>query len=159
MQADRAAGRNLVLLFRGQFDDCDFLVTPRKLARHALVQAAKELLLFQRVQPDQNHHAIAEQYSETIRIDAKRKRCCGQDIAALEARPFRRSLTKKARAVVRVPTSGDTEAWFMEVPTAEPTMKAPEPNRKTKRNPITEPVRFTRRFHDDGKPVLTTFPG
>src|SRR5262245_32495796 len=51
-----------------------------------MFQAAQELLLFQRIQPDQDHHAIAEQYSDTIRIDAKRKRCRGKDIAALEAR-------------------------------------------------------------------------
>ena len=51
-----------------------------------MVEAAKEFLLFQRIQPDQDHHAIAEQYSDAIRIDAKRERCRGKDIATLEAR-------------------------------------------------------------------------
>jgi len=86
LQADRAAGWNLVLLFRGQLDDGDFLVTPRELARHALVEAAKEFLLFQRIQPDQDHHAIAEQDSDAVFIDAKRERHRCQHVAALEAR-------------------------------------------------------------------------
>ena len=60
-----------------------------------MVQAAKEFLLFQRIQPDQNHHAIAEEDRDAIRIDAKRERCRGKDIAALEARRIEALADKK----------------------------------------------------------------
>ena len=60
-----------------------------------MVQAAKELLLFQRIQPDQHHHAIAEEYRDAICIDAKRERCRGKDIATLEARRIQALTDKK----------------------------------------------------------------
>ena len=66
-----------------------------RLPRHAMVQAAKELLLFQCIQPDQNHHAVAEEYRDAIRIDAKRERCRGKDIATLEARRIEALADKK----------------------------------------------------------------
>ena len=95
LQADRTARGNLVLPFRGQLDDGDFLVAPRKLPRHAVVQAAKEFLLFQRIQPDQDHHAITEEYSDAVFIDAKRQRRRCQHVAALEARRIEAIADKK----------------------------------------------------------------
>ena len=55
-------------------------------ARHARLQAAQELILFQCIQPDQHSDAVTEQNGHAILIDPKgqRRRC--QDIAALEAR-------------------------------------------------------------------------
>ena len=51
---------------------------------HAMIEAAKEFILFQRIQPDQDHHAIAEENGDAIFVDAKRQRHGGKNIAALE---------------------------------------------------------------------------
>ena len=40
----------------------------------AVIQSAKEFLLFQRIEPDENDHTITKQDSDTVFIDAKRQR-------------------------------------------------------------------------------------
>ena len=62
LQIDRAARRDLFVLFRGELDDARS--PPRGARRRPIMrdcQAAQELVFLQRIQPDQDHDAIAEQ--------------------------------------------------------------------------------------------------
>ena len=86
----------------------------RRIARHALLQAAEELILFQRIQPDQDHDAVTEQHGDAIVVDPKRQRRRCQDIAAFEARRIQAIGDKEGAGRGAGPPSGDLEAWLMD---------------------------------------------
>ena len=84
LERDRAAGHHLVVPLRRDLDGRGLVLDLGVAAGQARTDAADDLVLLDRRQPDQDDDAVAEQDGETGVADAKRKRRRRDEVAALE---------------------------------------------------------------------------